>query len=75
MSENTLYIGKCHFSSNNYCGDALSVSKQGCSLSTTHISMTLLPNEQEQLIRWFCKHNREFIEQILLENGDSNAKL
>lgn len=74
MSKRGLYIGKCLLFSNDYSGDALTISKQGSSLSTTHTQMSLIPCEQLQLIQWFCRNNRELVEQSL-ENCDENAKL
>jgi len=65
MTDDGIYIGECTFWSKGYSGKAVTLSMQGCSLSTTHISMTLTPNNQEQIIEWFCKHRRKLVEKSM----------
>jgi len=61
MTDDGIYIGECELYSTDYHGKAVTLSMQGCSLSTTHISMTLKPNQQKQMIDWFCKHKKQFV--------------
>lgn len=72
MTDDGVYIGECQLFSSNYCGPAVSLSMQGCSLSTTVISMALKPNQQKQIIEWFCKHRRDLVEKSL--SGEKNGQ-
>jgi hypothetical protein len=65
MTGNGLYIGECKLFSKNYEGDAVNISMQGCNISTTHIQMVLTPNEQKQLVDWFCEHRKQMVEDAL----------
>jgi hypothetical protein len=69
MTEDGIYVGECTLLSKDYCGKAVTLSMQGCSLSTTHISMTLTPAQQRQVINWFCKNHRNIVEDALLLDG------
>ncbi len=64
-----VYIGECVLFSSRYNGDAVTISMQGCNVSTTHISMTLTPLQQREVINWFCKHRKEIVEDALALDG------
>jgi hypothetical protein len=60
-----IYVGESTLFSNDYSGQVMDLSKRGCSLSTTHISMVLLPDEQEDVVKWLVKNRRDLVEKHL----------
>jgi hypothetical protein len=69
MTEDGIYVGECILLSKDYSGKAVSLSMQGCNISTTSIQMTLTPAQQRQVINWFCKNRKEIVEDALLLDG------
>jgi hypothetical protein len=58
-----IYVGECTLISNDYTGKALTISMKGCALSTTHISMTLDPDQQKVLREYLMKDVVEELER------------
>jgi len=70
MIDSGIYIGECTLFSSRYSGEAVTISMQGCNVSTTHIQMVLTPTEQKTVIEWFCKHKKEVVKEALGESND-----
>ena len=70
MLDSGIYIGECVLFSSRYSGNAVTISMQGCNVSTTHIQMVLTPNEQKSVIEWFCKNKKEMVEEVLEKCGE-----
>jgi translation elongation factor EF-1beta len=62
-----IYVGECTLISNDYTGKALTISMKGSALSTTHISMTLKPDQQKVL--------REYLLKDIIEKLEEEAKV
>lgn len=73
MLDSGIYIGECVLFSSRYNGKAVTISMQGCNVSTTHIQLVLTPEEQKTLIEWFCNNKRELVEEEIY-GGFQNQK-
>jgi len=69
MTDDGVYISECELFSSRYCGKAVDISMKGCNLSTTHISMVLTPNQQKQIVMWFCRNREDLVKECIMEIG------
>lgn len=64
-----VYLRECESYGNDYKGKAIYISKPGCNLSTTLISMTLIPKDQREILEFMYKYNPEMYREICNSNG------